>query len=375
MRKILVVEDAQSLRKDIVEMLGFEGFQAVGAENGIVGVQRARELLPDLIICDIMMPGLDGYGVLSELRHDSVTATIPFIFLTARTDRVDVRQGMELGADDFLTKPFHAAELLATVRARLDKRDLMNRANERRMDELRGNIMMALPHELRTPLNVMLGFSDLLMTDSAGMDSARIADMARHINNSALRLYRLIENFLLYAQTEVVMTDRGQIEEFRKRYTIYPHTIISHHATQKARQLGRAADLDVTLAEVDAVAISEEFIKKMVEEVVDNACKFSPENSAIHVTGKVDGAFYVLSVTDTGRGMTAEQIAKVGAYMQFERRIYEQQGIGLGLIICKRLADIHAGGFEIVSVPAAKTVVTIKLPIKEDAEALRKTGR
>ncbi|MBE2270358.1 MAG: response regulator [Anaerolinea sp.] len=375
MRKILVVEDAQSLRKDIVEMLGFEGFQAVGAENGIVGVQRARELLPDLIICDIMMPGLDGYGVLSELRHDSVTATIPFIFLTARTDRVDVRQGMELGADDFLTKPFHAAELLATVRARLDKRDLMNRANERRMDELRGNIMMALPHELRTPLNVMLGFSDLLMTDSAGMDSARIADMARHINNSALRLYRLIENFLLYAQTEVVMTDRGQIEEFRKRYTIYPHTIIAHHATQKARQLGRATDLDVHLAEVDAVAISEEFIKKMVEEVVDNACKFSPENSAILVDGKVDGAVYVLSVTDTGRGMTPEQIAKVGAYMQFERRIYEQQGIGLGLIICKRLADIHAGGFEIESVPAVKTVVTIKLPIKEDAEALRKTGR
>ena len=121
MKKILVVEDAQSLRKDIVEMLGFEGFEAIGAENGLVGVDRARQVLPDLIICDIMMPGLDGYGVLEELRKDTLTSTIPFIFLTARTDRVDVRQGMELGADDFLTKPFHAAELLATVRTRLKK--------------------------------------------------------------------------------------------------------------------------------------------------------------------------------------------------------------------------------------------------------------
>jgi len=94
MKKILVVEDAQSLRKDIVEMLGFEGFEAIGAENGLVGVDRARQVLPDLIICDIMMPGLDGYGVLEELRKDTLTSTIPFIFLTARTDRVDVRQGM-----------------------------------------------------------------------------------------------------------------------------------------------------------------------------------------------------------------------------------------------------------------------------------------
>src|SRR5690348_3314554 len=136
MKKILVVEDAQSLRKDILEMLGFEGFHAIGAENGLIGVQRAREFLPDLVICDIMMPEMDGYGVLEELRKDATTATIPFIFLTARTDRTDMRQGMELGADDFLTKPFHAVELLATVRTRLRKREILNQIAERRMEDL-----------------------------------------------------------------------------------------------------------------------------------------------------------------------------------------------------------------------------------------------
>ncbi|MCS7071352.1 MAG: response regulator, partial [Anaerolinea sp.] len=80
-KKVLVIEDAHSLRRDIIEMLGFEGYDAHGAENGLIGVERARELNPDLIICDIMMPGLDGYGVLASLRRDASTSMIPFIFL------------------------------------------------------------------------------------------------------------------------------------------------------------------------------------------------------------------------------------------------------------------------------------------------------
>ena len=112
MKKILVVEDEQSLRKDIIEMLTYEGFDVIGAENGRVGIEEAQRHLPDLIICDIMMPEINGYDVLAELRKEGKTATIPFIFLTARTDKLDRRQGMEQGADDYLTKPFAIRELL-----------------------------------------------------------------------------------------------------------------------------------------------------------------------------------------------------------------------------------------------------------------------
>ena len=372
MKKILVVEDAQSLRKDIVEMLGFEGFEAIGAENGLVGVDRARQVLPDLIICDIMMPGLDGYGVLEELRKDTLTSTIPFIFLTARTDRVDVRQGMELGADDFLTKPFHAAELLATVRTRLKKQEDQDQKTKVEVSKVTNNIMIALPHELRTPLNIILGFSDLMMMDAPNMDSDRIADMARLINNGALRLLRVIENFLLYAQIEVVLTDRNQIDEYRKHYSIYPHLSIARNAKHQATPAGRVDDLQLELDEVDAVSLSEELLKKIIEELIDNACKFSNEHSAIVVKGKVEGDFYVVSVSNTGRAMTPEQIAKIGAYMQFERRIYEQQGTGLGLVISKRLIEMHGGSFNIESVPDESITVQIRMPIKYDAPALDK---
>lgn len=121
MKTILVIEDENAIRSNIVKMLSHSGFQAVPAENGVKGVHLARSLMPDLILCDILMPEMDGYGVLSSLRQSDDTVTIPFIFLTAKADRLDHRQGMNLGADDYLTKPFSVQELLAAVNARLEK--------------------------------------------------------------------------------------------------------------------------------------------------------------------------------------------------------------------------------------------------------------
>ncbi len=121
MKKILVIEDEPIVRSNILELLEGEDYDAVGAENGVIGAMSAREHLPDLIICDVMMPELDGYGVLTALRQDPATATIPFIFLTAKADKVDLRQGMELGADDYLTKPFTADELLGAIASRFAK--------------------------------------------------------------------------------------------------------------------------------------------------------------------------------------------------------------------------------------------------------------
>src|SRR4028118_231351 len=100
MTKILVIEDEESVRANIVRLLELEDFDALGAANGVIGVQVAKEQVPDLIICDVMMPELDGYGVLNTLRQDDVTATIPFVFLTAKAAKEDLRQGMELGASD-----------------------------------------------------------------------------------------------------------------------------------------------------------------------------------------------------------------------------------------------------------------------------------
>ncbi len=119
MKKILVIEDEEFVRENIEELLDAEGFEVISAENGRIGVDLAKVMIPDLILCDVMMPELDGYNVLTALRQDSVTAAVPFIFLTAKSAKTDFRQGMELGANDYITKPFTRAELLGAIASRI----------------------------------------------------------------------------------------------------------------------------------------------------------------------------------------------------------------------------------------------------------------
>ncbi|NMG21902.1 EAL domain-containing response regulator [Brasilonema bromeliae] len=122
MTKILVIEDEKLVRENIIDLLAAEDFDTIAAANGRVGLDLAVSQIPDLILCDLMMPEVDGYGVLTTLREEPVTASIPFIFLTAKSARADFRQGMDLGADDYLTKPFTRTELLNAITSRLAKK-------------------------------------------------------------------------------------------------------------------------------------------------------------------------------------------------------------------------------------------------------------
>lgn len=125
-KKILVIEDEPPVRNNLLILLKAEGFDALAAVDGLAGLQLAQTHLPDLILCDIMMPNLDGYGVITALRSSPETASIPFIFLSAKADRSDLRQGMELGADDYLTKPFTRVELLGAIAARFERQVAIN---------------------------------------------------------------------------------------------------------------------------------------------------------------------------------------------------------------------------------------------------------
>ncbi len=124
--QILVIEDQTVMRENLVTLLELEGFQVTGAENGRRGVELALVVPPDLILCDVMMHGLDGYGVLAQLRQHPTTQRVPFIFLTAKGERGDIRAGMNLGADDYLVKPVAQAELLGAIAARLERQRVLD---------------------------------------------------------------------------------------------------------------------------------------------------------------------------------------------------------------------------------------------------------
>jgi len=176
MKTIVVIEDEQALLKNIVRILNAEGYEGLGAENGKVGVDLIRKRIPDLIVCDIMMPEMDGYEVLAELQKEPRTALIPFIFLTAKSERSDLRQGIELGADDYLTKPFDTDELIGAIEARFKKQEIMVQRMVTLNDELdrlrqvleaKDELFENLSQELRRPMsNINLALKMLQSEDT-----------------------------------------------------------------------------------------------------------------------------------------------------------------------------------------------------------------
>lgn len=350
------------MRENLLDLLDAENFEAIGAENGKIGVELANTHLPDLIICDVMMPELDGFGVLTALRASPVTETIPFIFLTAKSDTMDLRQGMFLGADDYLTKPFTRSELLGAISVRFEKKATLEKHSQKKLEELRNSITLSLPHELRTPLNVILGLSELLVEESDILERQEVREMAQGIHKSTERLLRLLQNFLLYAELEIMTTDSEQIQALQSGKVSSSASVIKEISVRQARQVGREADLQLELQD-SSVQIAKVRLEKIIEELVNNAFKYSLAGTPVCIVAAPMEQMFTLSVTDWGRGMTAMQIAQVGAYMQFERKLYEQQGSGLGLAIAKRLTQLLGGELTLESIPEKQTTVKVVLPI------------
>ncbi|EAW37293.1 response regulator [Lyngbya sp. PCC 8106] len=362
MSKILVIEDEFAIRDNIIELLEIEDFEVLGAENGRIGFQKASEYLPDLILCDVMMPDLDGYGVLSALRSNPTTATIPFIFLTAKAEHTDIRQGMGLGADDYLTKPCTAEELLEAIKTRLKKQEIFDKQSQLKLDELRRSITHSLPHELRTPLNGILGNTELLLLELDDLDVDEMRKMLEDIRTSGQRLNRLIINFLLYADLELISTNNQRILALQKSSVSSVDTLISNAAKEQARLFNRETDLQLKLQD-SPVQMAATRLAKLVEELVNNAFKFSEPGTPVSVKTEVKDNKFVLLISDKGRGMTPEQIEKIGTHLQFERKLYEQQGSGMGLSIVKRLVELHEGKLIIESIPNQQTTVRVELLI------------
>lgn len=361
-KKVLIIDDTEEVRMLISESLKLYGFNIMAAEDGLKGMEAAKEHLPDLIICDIRMPKQDGYATLTALREHEATATIPFIFLSGASEKIDMRKGMELGADDYLTKPFTHKELMAAVNARLEKQADFQRQSEKKLDELRGNITMALPHELRTPLNGILGLASLMIDDHATMPKAEVLESAKFIHESALRLHRLIENFLVYSQIQLMATKSEKIDTSGAVSPIAPHDVIPELARAIARRYKRESDLDLHLQSASLLIPSDNF-RKIVEELVENAFKFSERGKPVHVLSEISQSTYHITIADHGRGMTPEQITRIGPHIQFERKIYEQQGAGLGLIIAKRLTELLGGQFSLQCKPGSETTVKVSFAI------------
>ena len=362
-KRILVIDDEEGMRELVGIALRERGFEVFEAAGGSEGLKIAIKERPDLILCDVRMDEVTGYEVLANLRKHPGTATLPFILMTGNDDPggMGMRQGMELGADDYLRKPFDFESLYATVDTRLKKAEMIRSESERRLAALRDNISLMLPHELRTPLNGILAYGDILRAESDTLQPSDIAEMGQIISESGYRLERLIENFLIFTQTELIGSDPARIAALRGEPCSDSASLVEEHARKQAESFGRREDLDLELQDI-VMPMSSEYLSKVVDELVQNAFKFSASDTPVSVSLAAFDGQAQLAVSDMGRGMTAEEISHIGAFMQFGRKNLEQQGLGLGLTIARRLAGLYGGEVKVQGEEGQGTRVVVQLP-------------
>lgn len=356
MKTILVVDDEEQLRKMLALVLRKNGYHVIEADSGAEGLALARRHLPDLILSDIHMPDGDGTTLLRALRQDSELRTKQIVLMTGKPELVTPRRAMEEGADDFLAKPVSIKALLGCVEARFERASISWRVEDRALAQFRGSVPARLPHEFFTPLAGIIGLMEVLREDSSTLAPPEVVAIYDSVARSAHRLHRTLRNYLLILEDPTrfppgMLPPELSSEDAERE--------IGWGVDEALQFTGRREDVTVEFAPC-AIFAEPDVLRRIVEELVDNACKYSRHGTPVEVKLTSGGT---LTVTDEGRGLTSNEIASIGAFHQFDRNEYEQQGLGLGLVLVQKLSAQCRGEFSIKSEPGNGTRVQIDLKL------------
>jgi K+-sensing histidine kinase KdpD len=361
MKKILYIDDNTNLLEEILEALNFEGFDVYGASGGFDGIEIAKREKPDLILCDIMMQEIDGFEVYKQLKEDTSTSLIPFIFLTALAEQNEIRKGMELGVDDYIVKPILLEDLLNAIRIRLQKSEEINNQIKIKLNEFRNRVLHVLPHELLTPLNGILGFASIIKDHTESINRSEIKEMASHIESSGNRLLKSVNNYLKY----VSIISKNCLDI--KIELICVHELIEKVSRHVAEKYNRVDDLIFKLENAELMIEYNDMVF-LIMELVDNAFKFSNPNSNVMVMNTCINDQIEIQIKDHGIGFPIDNLCNIGAFNQFNREKLEQQGSGLGLITSILIAQRYKGHLHVIKTTIG-TEVKLTFPLSKQVPA------
>ncbi|MCU7497205.1 MAG: hybrid sensor histidine kinase/response regulator [Ignavibacteria bacterium] len=352
MADVLVVEDNFSTRNNIVNLLEKSGYTVLSAENGLDALELIKYETPDLVISDIMMPRMDGMELFRSVNAEDREDYIPFIFLTAKTEISDYREGMLAGADDYITKPFKAKDLLRSVETRLKKKARL----ERKIEKFKSSITRNISHELRTPLVPIIGYSQMIKENYRQLDPKEILEMSERINSSGSWMLRLIEKFLLLVELE----ENGSQEEEEGSSSM--KEAVETCVARIGSLTGRKKDFMPNIKDA-SVKVPSSQLERMIAELLENSTRFSNSGSAIEITSYSEGDYHIVTITDSGKGMTPDQIKYASSFLQHSREGMHRAGLGLGLAIVRKIAERNGVEICIESEPGMFTKVRLKLPL------------
>ncbi|MEZ4711702.1 MAG: response regulator [Caldilineaceae bacterium] len=359
---ILVVEDNADLNMALCEILESYNFEVRSATNGQEALDSMSSELPDVILCDIMMPGMDGYTLLRHTRSEPQLRTRPFIFLTALTSTADQRKALDIGIEHYLTKPVDEQDLILAIRNVLRRQRDMQYEMSRQLDVLRNQIVATLQHEFRTPLTFVLGFAEYLqdiMDQEMDIEGLRTATAG--ILEGGHRLQRLIESFLMLAELQSREMQPDELESLTA-ITIMQNVIDDYRGAMTKAGL----TVQVCPHHHDTMVVGEpELLHEAIKRIVDNAIRYRrPESKTIWISVKPLGETYVgLSVRDEGMGIPPGTVRALSRpFEQGDRSDRTEPGAGLSLALVHHAANLHGGRLEVSSQEGVGSEFTLWLP-------------
>lgn len=363
--QILVIDDEPTQRLLTQEALTQRGYRVAEAESGEAGLAIARELKPDLILLDVLMPGMDGFDVCRAIRADEALYRTPVVIVTALEDMDSIEIGFEAGATDFIAKPIVwpllGYRLQFALRAAVMESDLVLARDEAEQASTAKSALLAnMGHELRTPLNAIIGFSEFLRNQAAsqGWDD-QTAKFLDDIRFSGQRLLATINDVLEMANLEA---GRIELDESTIDLPKLRNGVVEKHRSAAA---DKGISLDARGAEqVFEIRGDYDVIRRAIGNIVSNAIKFTL-NGGIYISAlrRPTGAVEI-AITDTGVGMTDEEIlAIIEPFRQADTSLSRnQEGSGLGVPLAKALLGLHGGELEIQSEPSVGTTISMVFP-------------
>lgn len=343
---ILVVDDDAPFRSTVASVLSRKGYSVALAEDGRQGVELAAAHRPDLVVCDLEMPVMDGYQVLQALRSHPVLGEVPVIFLTGRDTPEQIRSGMNLGADDYLTKPLNAEDLLNAIRARLTRRVAARQRSREQMQKA-ADLFARAVHDLRDPLFVVLGYTDLLKN----RDQPSVpGDILGRMRDATLRMQAILSETMLIAKSrmhrleyEPVCTELGHVCE-----------MLTAGLEECARVQFERPPAPV-MACVDVTRF-----RQAVEQLLVNALKFSSGPVELRLFKQGESA--ILQVQDVGIGIPDGELERVGEPFFRASNAGMVSGNGLGLSIARACVEQHGGVLRFTTRLGQGSVFSIILP-------------
>ncbi len=362
---VLVVDDNPLIVNVLKSLLSSSGYHVYTSMNGEEALHCLQQKCVDVIICDVMMPKLDGYGLHHAVREKPEFSHIPFLFLTALGDNIEIHKGKEAGADDYLVKPFDPQELLAVVKGKVSRSRNLKTFSEERYDSYRKKVIHTLSHEFRTPLVAINTGTELLLEQRGNLDNNKMLNLLEAIRRGGQRLERLVNDFMLMQQIEAGVAARL----FDTRATCRKVSEMVEQFVDAKRQMlveERVNFIFNFLAGDVSVKVYEPQIHDLLNRLLSNAVKFSPENKQIELCVYPQDKEVVIEVRDRGLGMDISKVRQaIDIFGQIDREKLEQQGGGLGLAIANRYASINKGRLEFECREGGGTCASLILPVAE----------